>query len=86
MICAAPKSLGLMMVVVPVSVLTHGLLFEGTWPNLMYIFGLPISVVVGAIIGAKTGLNLSEKTVLSGFVLVLSIVLIRYLIDLISIL
>ncbi|MAK25670.1 MAG: hypothetical protein CMA02_00145 [Euryarchaeota archaeon] len=83
---AIGTSLGLMMVVVPVSVLTHGLLFEGTWPNLMYIFGLPISVVVGAIIGAKTGLNLSEKTVLSGFVLVLSIVLIRYLIDLISIL
>ena len=82
---AIGTSLGLMMVVVPVSVLTHGLLFEGIWPNLRYIFGLPIAVVFGSIIGAKIGLNLSEKTVLSGFVLVLSIVLIRYLIDLISI-
>ena len=83
---AIGTSLGLMMVVVPVSVLTHGLLFEGTWPNFMYLFGLPFAVIFGAVIGAKTGLRLSEKAVLSGFVLVLFIVLIRYVVDLISLL
>jgi uncharacterized membrane protein YfcA len=77
-------SLGLMMVVVPVSVLTHGLLFEGSWPDILYLLGLPITVVFGALLGAKTGLRLSEKTVLIGLILVLSIILIRYFVDLFS--
>ncbi len=78
-------SLGLMMVVVPISVLTHALLFQGVWPSLMFFLVLPIAVICGSISGAKTGLRLSEKTILGGFIMVLSIVLIRYLIDLISI-
>ena len=77
-------SLGLMMVVVPISVLTHAVLFQGVWPPFLYFLGLPIAVICGSIIGAKTGLRLSEKTILGGFIMVLSIVLIRYLIDLIS--
>ncbi len=81
---AIGTSLGLMMVVVPISVLTHALLFNGNWPNFSYIFGLPLSVIFGSVIGAKIGLKLSEKNLLIGFILVLSIVLIRYLVDLFS--
>ncbi|MBA45735.1 MAG: hypothetical protein CMB31_04030 [Euryarchaeota archaeon] len=82
---AIATSLGLMMVVIPISVITHALLFSGEWPELIYFFGLPLGVISGAIIGAKMGLQLSEKSLLSGFILVLSIVLIRYFIDLVSI-
>ena len=77
-------SLGLMTVVIPISVLTHALLFSGQWPEFFYILGLPVAVICGSIIGAKIGLKLSEKSLLSGFILVLSVVLIRYLIDLVS--
>ena len=81
---AIGTSLGLMMVVVPVSVMVHVLLFTGEWPSFWNIFLLPFAVLSGSIIGAKVGLQLSEQIILKGFLSILGIIFVRYLIDILS--
>ena len=81
---AIGTSLGLMMVVVPISVMVHVLLFTGEWPSFWNIFLLPFAVLSGSIIGAKVGLQLSEQIILKGFLSILGLIFVRYLIDILS--
>ena len=78
---AIGTSLGLMMVVVPVSVIVHVLLFSGDWPSFWNILLLPFTVIIGSILGARVGLHLSEQIILRGFIIILGIIFIRYFID-----
>ena len=81
---AIGTSYGLMMMVVPVGVTVHILLYSGDWPSFWNIFLLPFAVLSGAILGAKVGLKLSEKIILRGFISILGIIFIRYFLDIIT--
>ena len=81
---AIGTSYGLMMMVVPVGVTVHMLLYSGEWPSFWNIFLLPFAVLSGAILGAKVGLKLSEKIILRGFISILGIIFIRYFLDIIT--
>ena len=77
-------SYGIMMWTVPIVIITHALLFNGDWRNIGIIMTMPIVVFIMANIGAKFGFKLSDSTVIKVFLGIISIVFIRYIIDLIS--
>lgn len=81
---AIGTSYGLMMMVVPVGVTVHVLLYSGDWPNFWNIFLLPFAVLSGSILGAKVGLLLSEQIILRGFISILGIIFIRYFFDILN--
>ena len=56
--------------------------FHGEWHDLWMILTLAICVFVMANLGAKFGFKLKDKTIISTFLVVVSVVFIRYCIDL----
>ncbi len=78
------SSYGIMMWTVPIVIIAHALLFNGTWHDLWIILTLPICVFFMATIGAKYGFKLKDKTIISTFLVVVFVVFIRYCMDLSS--
>jgi uncharacterized membrane protein YfcA len=82
------SSLNIMMVVVPIAILT--LLSTSTTGVVatlvefpLWFYALPLLAYAGATSGAKFGLRyISTKNIMSVFMLLLSIILVRYIIDL----
>ena len=81
---AIGTSYGLMIMVVPVGVIVHVLLYSGDWPSFWNVFFLPFAVLSGSILGAKVGLLLPEQIILRGFISILGIIFIRYFIDILT--
>lgn len=79
---AIGSSLGIMMFVLPIAVLTHGILLEGALPDWRWLATMPFAVFIGARSGAQFGMRFSDATVLRIFFALLAIVLVRYAIDL----
>lgn len=79
---AIGTSLGLMMVVVPIAVLVHALLYSDPWPQLDSLALLVLGVIAGSVMGARIGLQISDRIILSIFVILLMIILSRYVWDL----
>ena len=80
---AIGSSYATMMVVIPVAFITHSILLDGVFPDLQLLLILPLSVLIGAMVGAKVGMKFSENTLMWVFVLVLGFILLRYLVDLV---
>ncbi len=87
---AIGTSLHIMMVVLPISVMTHFVALDSTQrdvlaSHLMLILTLPMVVIVAANLGARFGIaKVSEQRILQLFVAVLFVIGVRYVIDLIS--
>jgi len=87
---AIGTSLHIMMVVLPISILTHFVALDSSQvdvlsSNLVLILSLPIVVVVAANLGARFGIaKVSEQHIMRLFVAVLCVIGIRYVIDLSS--
>jgi len=79
---AIGTSLGLMMVVVPIAVLVHGLLYSDPWPQVDALALLVLGVIAGSVIGARVGLRISDPIILRIFAGLLLIILSRYAWDL----
>ena len=79
---AIGTSLGLMMVVVPIAVLVHALLYSDPWPQVDVLAFLVIGVITGSILGARIGLQIQDRIILRIFVILLMIILLRYAWDL----
>jgi uncharacterized membrane protein YfcA len=79
-----------MMVVLPISILTHFVALDSSQvevltSNLVLILTLPIVVVIAANLGARFGIaKVSEQHIMRLFVAVLFVIGIRYVIDLSS--
>lgn len=87
---AIGTSLHIMMVVLPISILTHFVALDSRQldvlsSNLILILSLPIVVLIAANLGARFGIaKVSEQHIMRLFVAVLCIIGIRYIIDLSS--
>ena len=87
---AIGTSLHIMMVVLPISILTHFVALDQSQvdvlaSNLWLIISLPIVVIVAANLGARFGIaNVSEQRIMQLFVAVLLVIGIRYVLDLSS--
>jgi uncharacterized membrane protein YfcA len=81
---AIGTSLGLMVLVVPVAVVMHASLFEGTWPPLWQMLTAPVAVVGGGVLGAKIGLKLPDAVILKVFFGLLVVIFSRYAIDVVG--
>ena len=87
---AIGTSLHIMMVVLPISILTHFVALDQSQvdvlaSNLWLILSLPIVVIVAANLGARFGLaKVSEQRIMQLFVAVLLVIGIRYVLDLSS--
>ena len=87
---AIGTSLHIMMVVLPISILTHFIALDSTQvdvlgSNLWLILSLPVVVIVAANLGARYGIaKVSEQRVMQLFVAVLFAIGIRYVLDLSS--
>ena len=87
---AIGTSLHIMMVVLPISILTHFVALDQSQvdvlaSNLWLIISLPIVVIVAANLGARFGLaKVSEQRIMQLFVAVLLVIGIRYVLDLSS--
>ena len=87
---AIGTSLHIMMVVLPISILTHFVALDRSQvdvlaSNLWLILSLPIVVIVAANLGARFGLaKVSEQRIMQLFVAVLLVIGIRYVLDLSS--
>ena len=87
---AIGTSLHIMMVVLPISILTHFVAldqsqFDVLASNLWLLISLPIVVIVAANLGARFGIaNVSEQRIMQLFVAVLLVIGIRYVLDLSS--
>jgi len=87
---AIGTSLHIMMVVLPISILTHFIALDSTQvevlgSNLWLILSLPVVVIVAANLGARYGIaKVSEQRVMQLFVAVLFAIGIRYALDLSS--
>ena len=87
---AIGTSLHIMMVVLPISILTHFVALDQRQvdvlaSNLWLILSLPIVVIVAANLGARFGLaKVSEQRIMQLFVAVLLVIGIRYVLDLSS--
>lgn len=85
---AIGTSLHIMMVVLPISILTHFVALDQSQvdvlaSNLWLILSLPIVVIVAANLGARFGLaKVSEQRIMQLFVAVLLVIGIRYVLDL----
>ena len=87
---AIGTSLHIMMVVLPISILTHFVALDQSQvdvlaSNLWLILSLPIVVIVAANFGARFGIaKVSEQRIMQLFVAVLFVIGIRYVLDLSS--
>ena len=87
---AIGTSLHIMMVVLPISILTHFVALDQSQvdvlaSNLWLILSLPIVVIVAANLGARFGLaKVSEQRIMQLFVAVLLVIGIQYVLDLSS--
>lgn len=87
---AIGTSLHIMMVVLPISILTHFVALDQSQvdvlaSNLWLILCLPIVVIVAANLGARFGIaKVSEQRIMQLFVAVLLVIGIRYVLDLSS--
>ena len=87
---AIGTSLHIMMVVLPISILTHFAALDQSQvdvlaSNLWLILSLPIVVIVAANLGARFGIaKVSEQRIMQLFVAVLLVIGIRYVLDLSS--
>ncbi len=87
---AIGTSLHIMMVVLPISILTHFVALDQSQvdvlaSNLWLILSLPIVVIAAANLGARFGLaKVSEQRIMQLFVAVLLVIGIRYILDLSS--
>jgi uncharacterized membrane protein YfcA len=87
---AIGTSLHIMMVVLPISILTHFVALDQSQvdvlaSNLWLILSLPIVVIIAANLGARFGLaKVSEQRIMQLFVAVLLVIGIRYVLDLSS--
>ena len=87
---AIGTSLHIMMVVLPISILTHFVALDQSQvdvlaSNLWLILSLPIVVIVAANLGARFGIaKVSEQRIMQLFVAVLLVIGIRYVLDLSS--
>ena len=87
---AIGTSLHIMMVVLPISVMTHFVALDSTQrgvleSHLLLILSLPIVVIVAANLGARFGIaKISEQRIMQLFVAVLLVIGARYVIDLTS--
>ena len=87
---AIGTSLHIMMVVLPISILTHFVALDQSQvdvlaSNLWLILSLPIVVIVAANLGARFGIaKVSEQRIMQLFVAVLFVIGIRYVLDLSS--
>ena len=79
-----------MMVVLPLSVMTHFVALDSTQrdvlaSHLLLIFTLPMVVIVAANLGARFGIaKISEQRIMQLFVAVLLVIGVRYVLDLTS--
>ena len=87
---AIGTSLHIMMVVLPISVMTHFVALDSTQrdvltSHLLLIITLPMVVIVAANLGARFGIaNVSERRIMQLFVAVLFVIGVRYVLDLTS--
>lgn len=87
---AIGTSLHIMMVVLPISILTHFVALDQRQvdvlaSNLWLIISLPIVVIIAANLGARFGIaKVSEQRIMQLFVAVLFVIGIRYVLDLCS--
>lgn len=87
---AIGTSLHIMMVVLPISILTHFVALDQSQvdvltSNLWLVLSLPIVVIVAANFGARFGIaKISEQRIMQLFVAVLFVIGIRYVLDLSS--
>ena len=87
---AIGTSLHIMMVVLPISVMTHFVALDSTQrgvleSHLLLILTLPIVVIVAANLGARFGIaKISEQRIMQLFVAVLLVIGVRYVLDLTS--
>ncbi|MBT93871.1 MAG: hypothetical protein CMA60_03485 [Euryarchaeota archaeon] len=87
---AIGTSLHIMMVILPISILTHFVALDQSQvdvlaSNLLLILSLPIVVIVAANLGARFGIaKVSEQHIMQLFVAVLLFIGIRYVLDLSS--
>ena len=87
---AIGTSLHIMMVVLPLSVMTHFVALDSTQrdvlaSHLLLIFTLPLVVIVAANLGARFGIaKISEQRIMHLFVAVLFVIGVRYVLDLTS--
>ena len=87
---AIGTSLHIMMVVLPISILTHFVALDQRQvdvlaSNLWLIISLPIVVIIAANLGARFGIaKVSEQRIMQLFVAVLFVIGIRYVLDLSS--
>ena len=87
---AIGTSLHIMMVVLPISILTHFLALDQNQvdvlsSHLLLILSLPVVVIVAANLGARFGIaKVSEQRIMQLFVAVLFVIGIRYVLDLSS--
>ncbi len=87
---AIGTSLHIMMVVLPISVMTHFVALNSTQrevleSHLLLILTLPIVVIIAANLGARFGIaKISEQRIMHLFVAVLLVIGVRYVLDLTS--
>ncbi len=81
---AIGTSLGTMMFVVPTAILSHAVLLQGQLPDWLWLASLPLAVFAGATSGAKFGMRFDDGVILKCFLALISIIFIRYGIDLSS--
>ena len=81
---AIGTSLGTMMFVVPTAILSHAILLQGQLPDWAWLVSLPLAVFAGANSGAKFGMRFDDGVILKCFLVLISIIFIRYGIDLSS--
>ena len=87
---AIGTSLHIMMVVLPISILTHFLALDQHQvdvlaSNLLLILSLPLVVIIAANLGARFGIaKVSEQRIMQLFIVVLFVIGIRYVVDLSS--
>ena len=79
-----------MMIVLPISILTHFVALDaaqmdGLSSNLMLILCMPIVVGISSNLGARFGIaKVSEQRIMNLFVLVLIVIGVRYILDVTS--
>ena len=79
---AIGTSLGTMMFVVPTAIISHAIILQGQLPDLLWLATLPLGVFAGATSGAKFGMRFDDSVILKIFLVLISIIFIRYGIDL----
>jgi uncharacterized membrane protein YfcA len=71
-----------MMLVVPVAILVHAGLHDGSWPEAWVLGLLPATALLGAVLGARVGLRVPDVVILRVFFGLLCVISARYAFDL----